>query len=119
MCMFLLALLLVLEGGKLHDGEAQSDDEPTEDDSQRGGGDVLPGELIGEVVEVLEIRKPLHATYDVSHTADVVVTKSVRHEELARVEDERVVLDGLHDGRDVDTAQGSNTDSGESYDDET
>ena len=53
MHMFLLALLLVLEGGKLHDSETKSHHKPTEDDSQGRVSDVLPGKLIGEVIEVL------------------------------------------------------------------
>ena len=114
MYMFLLALLLVLEGGKLHDSETKGHHEPTEDNSQGRGSDVLPGQLIGEVIEVLQLRKPLLKSYNVSHTVDVVVTKSVRHEELSGIEEDGVVLHGLNESRDVATAERSNTGSRES-----
>ena len=114
MYMFLLALLLVLEGGKLHDSEAKSHNQPTEDDSQGRVRNVLPGKLIGEVIEVLQIRRSLLKSYNVSHTADVVVTKSVRHEELSGIEEDGVVLHGLNESGNIAATERSNTGSRES-----
>ena len=49
-----------------------------------------------------------------SQTADVVVTKSVRHEELSGIEEDGVVLHGLDESRNVAAAESSNTSSRES-----
>ena len=50
-----------------------------------------------------------------SQTTDVVIAESVGKEELAAVEHDGVVLDRLHESRDVATAESSNTDSAETY----
>lgn len=48
-----------------------------------------------------------------SQTASVVVAQSIGHEELAAVQDDRVVLDRLHERGNIASAKSSNTDSGE------
>ena len=51
-----------------------------------------------------------------SQTASVVIAEGIRHEELSAVQDDGVVLDRLHEGGDVASAESSNTDSGETLD---
>ena len=50
-----------------------------------------------------------------SQTAHVVIAQSVGKEELAAVQNNGVVLDRLHESRNVATAQSSNTDGAETY----
>ena len=108
----LLLLLLVLQSGQLRHRQEQRHSEHSEDDPQRAAGDVLPGQLVRVVVEELAVSDNEN-THNVSQTASVVVAQSIRHEELAAVQNDRVVLDRLHEGRDVASAESSNTDSGE------
>ena len=44
-----------------------------------------------------------------SKTAEIVITEGITHEELTRVEDDRVVLDGFHESRDIAAAESSAT----------
>ena len=105
-------LLLVLQSGELRHRQEQRHREHSEDDPQRAAGDVLPGQLVRVVVEELAVSDNENM-HNVSQTASVVVAQSIRHEELAAVQNDRVVLDRLHEGGDVAAAQSSNTDSGE------
>ena len=108
----LLLLLLVLQSGELRHRQEQRHREHSEDDPQRAAGDVLPGQLLRVVVEELDVSNGEN-TNNVSQTASVVVAQSIRHEELATVQNDRVVLDRLHERRDVASAESSNADSGE------
>lgn len=107
--------LLGLQRRELRHGKEAGHKEHTEDNPQRAGADVLPGQLVGVVVEELGRENGNIARYDVSQTAHVVVAQSVGKEELAAVQNNGVVLDRLHEGRDVAAAQSSNTDSAETY----
>ena len=109
-------LLLVLQSGQLRHGEEAGHEEHAEDDPQGAGADVLPGQLVGVVVEELGREATGGDAHNVSQTAHVMVAQSVGEEELAAVEHDRVELDGLHEGRNVAAAQSSNTDSAEAYD---
>ena len=107
--------LLGLQRRELRHGKEAGHKEHTEDNPQRAGADVLPGQLVGVVVEELGRENGNTARYDVSQTAHVVVAQSVGKEELAAVEHDGVVLDRLHESRNVATAQSSNTDGAETY----
>ena len=48
-----------------------------------------------------------------SETSEVMVTKSISHQELTTVEENRVELHSLNDSRDVATAESSTTSNGE------
>ena len=109
---YVLLLLLVLQSGQLRHRQEQRHSEHAEDDPQRTAGDVLPGQLLRVVVEELGVNNEEN-TNKVSQTARVVVAESIRHEELAAVQDDGVVLDRLHEGGDVASAESSNADGGE------
>ena len=109
-------LLLILQSGQLRHGEDAGHEEHAEDDPQGAGADVLPGQLVGVVVEELGREATRGDAHNVSQTAHVMVAQSVGQEELAAVEHDGVELDGLHEGGNVAAAQSSNTDSAEAYD---
>jgi hypothetical protein len=107
-------LLLILQSGKLGHGQEQGESQHTENDPQRTALNVLPGELFRIIVEELQLQHP-YISYKMSQTASVVISKSIGHEELSTIQNDRMVLDGLHQSRNIASTHSSNSHSRETY----
>lgn len=51
-----------------------------------------------------------------SKTSEIVIAKSISHQEFTTVENNRVEFDGFHQSRNVAAAESSTTTKGETYD---
>lgn len=108
-------LLFILQSGKLGHSQEQRESKHTENDPQRTVLNVLPGELIRVIVEELQSHH-VNMSYNMSQTAGVVISKSIGHEELSTIQNDRMVLDGLHQSRNVASTHSGNSHSRETYD---
>lgn len=73
---------------------------------------MIPGEFVGIVLVELD-KKHRTNQYDVTQTANVMVTESVGQQELSGVEDQRVELDSLNQSGNAHSAAGSDSGSSE------
>lgn len=73
---------------------------------------MIPGEFVGIVLVELD-KKHCTNQYDVTQTANVMVTESVGQQELSGVEDQRVELDSLNQSGNAHSAAGSDSGSSE------
>lgn len=73
---------------------------------------MIPSEFVGIVLVELD-KKACTNEYDVTQTANVMVTESVGQQELSGVEDQRVELDSLNQSGNAHSAAGSDSGSSE------